>query len=579
MNYCPDSIECLKSIIEQYSAVSFDIWDTLITRMVLEPEDVFSIVENRARDMKLKILDFRKHRHEAVFQVTRANPNISEIYNALQAATGISDKEKETLMYLEIQVESEVIFPRKEMIEILEYAIETGKQVNLITDMYLPENIMKKFLQQAGVLKYDHLFVSCDYRQLKQETLFSIYKEKVRSDTYLHIGDNPRSDISSAQKWGIDTVLVKSGYRLLEESVFSKICREAQSHNARCMVGLFCARIFNNPFIEVERIKISNCEDMGWLFIAPLISVFMHWLKKEMIKGDYSGILFVSRDGFLPWKLYLQMQREIKGDDLPESTYFLTSRALCTLAGIESNEDIEWLATIKFNGSEQDLLKYRFCLENKDILPMHVLGVNNIKEYVMLHREKIVNRVSELRKNYMAYMDKIGIKTEKKYAIFDFVSSGTCQYYLTRFISYVIEGKYFCRSITNDGRAGLQIDSLYVNEGLEKADSILFENYRRLETIMTSLAPALRYIDKDLNAIYDEETRSDEELRFIAAIHKAIEEYFKYYIVMCDWQADVDMSMAEDLYQYMNDDNIEIICKTLDSMQLRDDWVREFVEK
>lgn len=118
-----------------------------------------------------------------------------------------------------------------------------------------------------------------------------------------------------------------------------------------------------------------------------------------------------------------------------------------------------------------------------------------------------------------------------------------------------------------------------MNEGIEKADSILFKNYRCLETIMTSLTPALRYIDKDLNAIFDEETRSKEELQFIEEIHKAIEEYFRYYIAMCDWQADIDMTMAEQLYQCMSDKNIEITCKTLDSMQLWDDWVREFAEK
>lgn len=579
MNHCPEDAKSLRAIIEQYDAISFDVWDTLITRAVLIPEDVFSIVENRARELSLEISDFRKHRHDAVFQVTCANPNIFEIYNALQVATGISDAVKEKLIRLELQVESEVIMPRREMIEILEYAFEINKQVSLITDMYLPESIMKEFLRQTGIWKYSHLLVSCDYRQLKQETLFSIYKEKVHAKRYLHIGDNPDSDIRAAQEWGIDTAFVKSGYRLLEESAFSNIYKRMKSHNARCMAGLFCARIFNSPFTKIAKVKISCCEDIGWLFIAPLISVFMHWLKKELTKGNYAGILFSSRDGFLPWKLYLQMQKTRKKDKLPESIYFLTSRALCTLVGIEDNNDIGWLAEIKFNGSEQDILKYRFCLENKDILPTPVSGINGMKEYVMLHRDKIVNRALELRKNYLVYMDKLGIKPGTKYAMFDFVSSGTCQYYLTRFISYVIEGKYFCRSVTEDGRAKLQIDSLYVNEGIEKADSILFKNYRCLETIMTSLTPALRYIDKDLNAIYDEETRSKEELQFIEEIHKAIEEYFRYYIAMCDWQEDIDMTMAEQLYQCMSDKNIEITCKTLDSMLLWDDWVRGFAEK
>lgn len=579
MNYCLDNIISLKAIIDQYDAVSFDIWDTLITRIVLEPEDVFSIVENRAKEMLLKVSDFRKYRHNAVFQVTRANPNIYEIYDALQKATGISDVEKTTLMQLEIQTEKEVLMPRHEMIEILRYAIQKGKQVNLITDMYLPENIMKEFLKQAGVLEYDQLFVSCDYRQLKQETLFAVYKEKVQASTYLHVGDNPESDIKGAQKWGIDTVLVKSGYRLLTESPFSKISENAKTHNAKCVAGLFCARVFNSPFIRADKVKITCCRDMGWLFVAPLISEFMRWLGNEVMKEDYAGVLFASRDGFLPQKLYFQMKKTKWSVKLPEGIYFLTSRALCTLAGADSDDDIRWLAEVKFNGSQRDLLYYRFCLKNEEILPLSGLQVNNNADYVMRHKDKIIVRISELQKNYLEYMEKTGLKNGKKYALFDFVSSGTCQYYLDRFTPFEITGKYFCRSIPKDGRAGLKVDSLYVNGGVEKADSVLYENYRYLETIMTSFEPSLRYIDRNLKAVYDEETRSEEELQFIEEIHAGIEDYFKAFISVCDWGADTDTGMAEQLYQYMSDKNVEISCKTLDSMRLRDDWVREFAEK
>ncbi len=66
MNYYPNDEEALKKIIEKYEAISFDIWDTLIARTVLQPEDVFSIVENRAKQMEIEVLDFRMHRHEAV---------------------------------------------------------------------------------------------------------------------------------------------------------------------------------------------------------------------------------------------------------------------------------------------------------------------------------------------------------------------------------------------------------------------------------------------------------------------------------------------------------------------------------
>lgn len=579
MNYCPNDVEVLKTIIDKYEAVSFDIWDTLITRTVLQPEDVFSIIENRAKEMKIKVSDFRRHRHEAVFRVVRANPNISEIYDALQKTTGISDREKEILMQLEVQVESEVIMPRKEMVGILDYARVSGKKVNLISDMYLPSDIMEDLLRQIGIQAYDNLFISCDYRKLKKEGLYSFYKEKVRVDRYLHIGDNTDSDIISAENWGIDTVLIKSGYGLLEKSVFSEIINMAGTHNERCMIGLFCACLFNSPFVKTEKMKISCCEDLGWIFIAPIISEFILWLGKEMQKEHYDGLLLAARDGYLIQKLYKQMQDAHSNTALPRGVYFLTSRALCTQAGIEDEKDITWLSLIKFCGSERELLHHRFCLDDKDILPLNGQKIGKITEYVLLHKDKILAKASENRKNYLAYMEEHGVEPGRNYAFFDFVSSGTCQYYLGRFVPFKIKGKYFCRSVTSDEKAELEIDSLYVNDGVEKADSLLYQNYRYLETIMTSLEPSLHYIDDNRNAVYDEEVRSAEELQFVREVHLAIEKYFKYFIAMCDWSEEISVKIAEMLYQYMGAKHVEITCKTLNSMRLRDDWVGEYAEK
>ena len=94
MIFHPQNEEELKDIIDEYEAISFDVWDTLITRTVLQPEDVFSIVESKAIEMGIKASSFRSHRHEAVFQVARPNPNIDEIYDALQKAMEISDRER-----------------------------------------------------------------------------------------------------------------------------------------------------------------------------------------------------------------------------------------------------------------------------------------------------------------------------------------------------------------------------------------------------------------------------------------------------------------------------------------------------
>ena len=478
-------------------------------------------------------------------------------------------------MQLEIQVESEVIVTRRDMVGVLEYAVLSGKKVNLISDMYIPGEIMEALLRQLNIVEYDKIFISCDYRCLKKEGLYSFYKEKVQASKYLHIGDNPDSDVVFAEKWGIDAALIKSGFRLLQESFLSHMISKAGTHNARCMVGLFTAGLFNSPFRETDQVKISCCRDLGWLFVAPIISEFMIWLGHEMQKEQYDGVLFAARDGYLIQKLYERMKNKCLNSSLPKGIYFLTSRALCTQAGIEDENDILWLASVKFHGSQQELLHYRFCLDKEDIMEP---GEKEEAEYILWHKDKILAKALENRNNYLAYMMEQGIEAEKNYAFFDFVSSGTCQYYLERFVPFKISGKYFCQSITTDKRAEIEIDSLYVNSGIEKADSLLYQNYRYLETIMTSLLPSLHYIDNGQNAIYDQEVRNMQELQFVDEIHTAIEDYFKYFSSMCDWTEEIDMEIAERLYHLMNEEYVKTACKTIESMRLRDDWVREFVE-
>ena len=96
---------------------------------------------------------------------------------------------------------------------------------------------------------------------------------------------------------------------------------------------------------------------------------------------------------------------------------------------------------------------------------------------------------------------------------------------------------------------------------------------------MTSPQPSLCFIDEKLEAVYDVETRNEEELQFISKVHKAIEDYFQFFHSMCDWNEKINIEVAEELYQYMDEEYFEITCKTLESMRLRDDWVREFAQK
>ena len=89
MRYFQKNGDELKGIIDSYDAISFDLFDTLIMRKVLEPTDIFAIVEEKLKCKKIQVADFKKKRRTAEIQFH--NPKISQIYDRLKELTKIND--------------------------------------------------------------------------------------------------------------------------------------------------------------------------------------------------------------------------------------------------------------------------------------------------------------------------------------------------------------------------------------------------------------------------------------------------------------------------------------------------------
>ena len=135
--YFSINIRIIQNKIETYDVISLDIFDTLLMRKTLQPKDIFSLVEERATREKNIQCDFENNRILAEQNLLASFiPNYLQIYNELQFMTGISEDEKEYLMDLELQIESQMLIPRKEMVQVFDYAKSRNKKIYLISDMY-----------------------------------------------------------------------------------------------------------------------------------------------------------------------------------------------------------------------------------------------------------------------------------------------------------------------------------------------------------------------------------------------------------------------------------------------------------
>lgn len=281
----------LKNLIDKHSVISFDMFDTLINRDVVKPEDVFDIVECKYNDISFKCISgFRKLRlsaYETAYSKLKACCSINDIYHELE----LSELVKDRLLQLELETEKEVCVLNFEMKDIYDYAISSGKKVIITTDMYLPINVISEILSKSGINNYDGLFLSCEYGKSKTDGgLYDIVCKElsVSPNEVLHIGDGWKNDI------------VRATFKAIKTYHFSTRIRPSY-HNSKGFSSVQKAlyerqqKIISNHLIDCE----DEAERVGFEVFGPLLYGFTQWLHESFHKAGIEKVYFLAREGLL----------------------------------------------------------------------------------------------------------------------------------------------------------------------------------------------------------------------------------------------------------------------------------------
>ncbi len=199
--YAAKNLVELKQWIDQSEVVSFDIFDTLITRPLMRPDHLFTLVERRLdRELK-RSTNFARSRREAEIVARQRSPHrdvaINEIYRELAAFPLFDQELAAAALALELQLEYELVIPRKPMVEAYDYCVAMGKRVLLVSDMYLTGATIEPLLTKAGISGWSELYVSSEVGLRKDSGQlwdWLIKKENLEQLRWLHIGDNEQSD-------------------------------------------------------------------------------------------------------------------------------------------------------------------------------------------------------------------------------------------------------------------------------------------------------------------------------------------------------------------------------------------------
>ena len=474
---------------EEAEVVSFDIFDTLILRPVLEPDDVFEILqyENPINGKFIfkeirKSSEERARKEEGLNNPQNQDITLNQIYQTMAEYYNIDSDLCNALLEKENNLEIELAYTRNIGKELYELAAYLDKKIILVSDMYLTTDTVNSILKKNGYNSHEKLYLSSDRKALKSTgKLFEVVREDFPEEKYglCHIGDNWNSDFITPQRYKIKSFFLPKtkdillntlgdkytgnsvGYAVSNFNSIIDLKMHLKKLNVRCLYAVVANIMFDNPFIPYN----DNSDYNGDPYLIGVAAVGMHlfginnWLIRSIIKNKHEKIHFTSRDGYYLFKTYLLMKKYWYSD-ASDADYIYVSRKAMIPIDVQNQLDMETLFS-QFSWQAQSprsiMNTYQSILHEFDELEIEKYKRNgfsidspfNSKEECIsflkyLYQNSFdIDKAKNTLKNCSNYFQShIG----KNDAIFDLGYSGKIQTSMIKALGYPVDGYYVHKS-------------------------------------------------------------------------------------------------------------------------------------
>ena len=347
----------LEAIISKKTEiVSFDIFDTLISRSCLDPKDIFTALGYLFRDelSNAFFLDFKSLRESAEIEArckySHGEIEIYDIYNYMVEQYGFDKNLADRILKKEIELELEYSIPRNTGKDLYEIALENNKKVIYTSDMYLPQEAIFALLEKNGYSRANRLFLSCEYKLSKgQGTLYThiLTEFNVSGNQIVHIGDNYGSDYVQAGNKNIKAFYIPNSTemfynRLLQPLKYDNISLSNEwgleaYMGTKMMCAIVARKLFDFPYIQ--QVSTFQCSPryIGYYALGMHLYALVDWIQNTIV-GKYDTIHFIARDGYLPLKAYEIFTQYYS--NLPKSNYLYLSRKFLYPLSIYESKDV-----------------------------------------------------------------------------------------------------------------------------------------------------------------------------------------------------------------------------------------------
>lgn len=495
---------------------SFDVFDTCVVRTIANPADLHYKVAERilflSRDSRSGEERFGR---EEICELAKARISAERRANLLKTTEAVTLDDiyaqlpeldswqisSSQMKQEEIRVELESVRPVAAIRRRVERLQSMGEKLIFISDMYLPEQVIRKMLETCGFLVApDALYVSSELGLTKKSgNLFHhiLRKEGISCRQLMHCGDGVQSDFFGAQKAGVRAEIITSSHL----NRFEKAVLKINSH-APWVTSQLAA------ISKVTRLGYSGAEelqkeaDIASSVIAPLLTAYVSWVINDARKNGIKRLYFVARDGQILHKIAEVLS---KSEEAPELSYLYGSRQAWYLPSVfEINRcELEFVLMPGQSSAPRHNLK-RLNLIPEDLAePLSRYGFppsswdsqlqeQEVEQFWQFIEDPaiaaiIISKARSARELALAYFKQEGLLNDDKWALVDvgwtlrtqasfkkiLSSAGQSHamgYYLgicrSRFSS-LYYGKARCFLLEEaEDQSGMEMQSLFQNKGL-----------------------------------------------------------------------------------------------------------------
>lgn len=387
--------------IFEYEYISFDIFDTLLRRNVRCPEDVYDFVEVKYNSLyKFRIKNFRKKRIRAEYLARKKSDKeditLKEIYNNLPYKDNVCSE----LMVIEQQMEIDLCSPNDNIVDLYNQCLEDGKKVIIISDMYLNRKTIKKMLYRIGIKTSENLFLSSEIGLTKQSGHLYDYVLKyfgIHASQMAHVGDNRKSDFVNAKERGIHAVWYNT--EMMDISYWSEI--------RKCSKGEALSRNYLQSFLKNRLVcREGEKNNIGFSLIGPIVYNFCQWIHQQKRLEKFEKIIFVAREGYLPFLMY----RKMFPKESEQVEYLRINKNILRLPMLYVDSSVDkFLGLIPYSESYylRDILEFLgvAIIEGKENLIRDILNKFGFKEDTVVSREEMKGKNGLFEDFYEACVD------------------------------------------------------------------------------------------------------------------------------------------------------------------------------